>query len=305
MITTVVNRTPGIRPEANRTDEMVVFVQVVAHGSFSHAGRVLGLSPSGVSKLVTRLERRLGVTLLRRSTRHVALTAEGELYHARVLRILDDIDTAEREVSGTTRPAGRIRINSSASYVAHVLADILPAFLSRYQEISVDITQSDAVADLLKEGSDLAIRAGELPASNLIARSLGDTRLIVVASPSWIERHGMPASADDLLNYDRLGFDYSRTAGDWLRPDEAAPARVRVSDGEGIRRLALAGVALARIAEFTIRNDLACGRLVPLLPDSLPVKREPFHVVYVGKSGQLPARVRVLLDYLTTEGRVE
>ncbi|WP_222105775.1 LysR family transcriptional regulator [Paraburkholderia sp. BCC1885] len=299
------NKRLGMRLESNRTDEMVVFTSVVEHGDFSQAGRVLGLSPSGVSKLMTRLERRLGVALLRRSTRHIGLTLEGELFHTRVLRILADIEVAEHEASGTKLASGRIRVSSSASYVAHMLADILPKFLSQYHEVSIDITQSDMVVDLLKEGTDIAIRAGELPASNLIARSLGNTRLIVVASPLWIEQHGMPASVEDLVAVDRLGFAYERAGGEWLRPTESILERVRVSDGEGIRRLALAGVAPARIAEFTIRKDLAAGRLVPLLPDLLPVKREPFHAVYAGKSSQLPARIRVFLDYLTAEGRVE
>jgi DNA-binding transcriptional LysR family regulator len=295
----------GMRLESNRTDEMMVFASVVEHGDFSQAGRILGLSPSAVSKLMTRLERRLGVALLRRSTRHIGLTLEGDLFYTRVQRILADIEVAEREASATKFASGRIRVSSSASYVAHMLADVLPKFLDQYPEVSIDITQSDVVVDLLKESTDIAIRAGELPASNLIARSLGDTRLIVVAAPSWIERHGVPASVEDLLALDRLGFAYERAGGEWLRPTEPILERVRVSDGEGIRRLALAGVAPARIAEFTIRKDLAAGRLVPLLSDLLPVKREPFHAVYAGKSSQLPARIRVFLDYLTTEGRVE
>jgi DNA-binding transcriptional LysR family regulator len=299
------NKRLGIRLESSRTDEMVVFASVVEHGDFSQAGRVLGLSPSGVSKLMTRLERRLDVALLRRSTRHIGLTLEGELFHTRVLRILADIEVAEREASGSKLASGRIRVSSSASYVAHRLADILPKFLSQYEEVSIDITQSDVVVDLLRDGTDIAIRAGDLPASNLIARSLGSTRLIVVAAPQWIEQHGMPASVEELVAVDRLGFAYERAGGEWLQPTESILERVRVSDGEGIRRLALAGVAPARIAEFTIRNDLAAGRLVTLLPDLVPVKHEPFHAVYAGKSSQLPARVRVFLDYLSAEGRVE
>jgi DNA-binding transcriptional LysR family regulator len=294
-----------MRQEPNRAAEMTVFVRVVEHGGFASAGRVLGLSPSAVSKLMTRLEQRLGAALVRRSTRKLALTPEGQQFHARALGILSDIDFAEREVGGANLPSGRIRINSSASYVAHVLADLLPAFLNQYPEISVDVVQTDAVADLLQERSDVAIRAGLLPASSLIARSLGDTRLIVVASPSWIERHGMPANAGDLIARDRLGFSYPRAAGDWLRAGEADHARVRVSDGEGIRRLALAGVAAALIAEFTIREDIARGRLVPLPTQGPLIKREPFHAVYVGQSAKLPARIRVVLDYLAAEGRVD
>lgn len=305
--TRTMNKRLGMRLDSNRTDEMVVFTSVVEHGDFSQAGRVLGLSPSGVSRLMTRLERRLGVALLRRSTRHIGLTLEGELFHTRVVRILADIDVAEREASAANLASGRIRLSSSASYVTHMLADILPKFLSQYPEVSIDITQSDVVVDLLtvRVSTDIAIRAGELPASDLIARSLGNTRLIVVASPLWIEQHGMPATVEDLVAVDRLGFAYQRAGGEWLSPTESILERVRVSDGEGIRRLALAGVAPARIAEFTIRKDLAAGRLVPLLPDLLPIKREPFHAVYAGKSSQLPARIRVFLDYLSADGRVE
>jgi DNA-binding transcriptional LysR family regulator len=300
----IVNRRLESPHNVDRTDEMTVFVSVVERGGFSQAGRALGLSPSGVSKLMSRLEHRLGTALLRRSTRHVGLTPEGEKFYDRVRRILADIELAEREAIGTKVPSGRIRINSSASYVAHVLAHILRKFLGDHSNISIDITLSDIVTDLFKEGCDIAIRAGELSASNLTARSLGDTRLIVVASPTWIDRHGMPGSIDELLAQDRLGFVHLRAGGEWLQAGEPVLERVRVSDGEGIRRLALAGVAPARLAEFTIRSELASGQLVPLLPDSLPVRREPFHAVYVGKSAQLPARLRLFLDYLTVEGRV-
>ena len=294
-----------MRQEPNRAGEMAAFVRVVEQGGFARAGSVLGLSPSAVSKLMTRLEQRLGATLLRRSTRRIALTPEGEQFHARALAILAEIEFAEREIGVARLPAGRIRINSSMSYVAHVLADILPAFLDHYPDISVDIIQTDAVADLLKDGSDIAIRAGALPASSLVARSLGETPLVIVAAPAWIARNGLPLDADDLAARDRVGFAYARASGDWLRAGETSPARVRVSDGEGIRRLVLAGVAPARLAEFTVRHEVARGRLVvlPTKPDA--ARREPFHAVYVGQSGQLPARMRVLLDYLAVSGRVD
>ncbi|NPD69139.1 LysR family transcriptional regulator [Lichenicola cladoniae] len=294
-----------MRQEPNRAGEMAVFAQVVENGSFTQASRLVGLSPSAVSKLITRLEQRLGVTLLRRSTRRIALTPEGELFHGRALGILAEIDLAEREAAGSRLPSGRIRINSSASYVSHVLTAILLEFLERYPDIGIEIIQTDAVSDLLKDGTDVAIRAGPLPTSSLVARALGESALVVVAAPVWIERHGMPANADDLPARDRMGFAYARAAGDWLRTGEAVPARVRVSDGEGIRRLALAGIAPARLAEFTIRAEIARGNLVVLPTTEHEMKLEPFHAVYVGKSGKLPARIRVFLDYLATEGRVD
>lgn len=290
--------------EPNRAADMAVFVHIVAAGDFSGAARGLGLSPSAVSKLVSRLEARLGTRLLRRSTRRLALTPEGEAFHARAQAILADIEAAEREASGSTTPAGRVRINSSASYVTHVLAPILPAFLERYPEVAIDIVQSDALVDMIAERADLAIRAGPLADSSLIARPLGETPLILAASPAWIARHGLPTTVDQLAQHGGLGFAYPRAIGGWLRPMRNEAERVRVSDGEGIRQLALAGVAPARFAAFTIRADLAAGRLVPLLAGQIPVISEAFHAVYLGRSETLPQRVRALLDHLSEHGMV-
>jgi DNA-binding transcriptional LysR family regulator len=290
--------------EPNRAAEMAVFVRVVQAGDFSGAARSMGLSPSAISKLIARLEARLGTRLLRRSTRRLALTSEGENFYARATVIVADIDAAEREAGGARLPAGRVRIASSASYIAHVFAPLLPAFLQRYPDIAVDIVQSDAISDLVADRTDIAIRAGPLRDSSLIARSLGETPLVVVAAPAWIERHGLPTSSDELAAFDRLGFSYPRAAGEWLRPSRVAADRVRVNDGEGIRQLALAGVAPARLAGFTIADDLAAGRLVPLLTDRLAPASEPFHAVYVGRSDTLPQRVQVMLDELTAHGCV-
>lgn len=289
----------------NRAAEMTVFARVVAAGDFSGAARTLGLSPSAVSKLVSRLEARLGTRLFRRTTRQLALTPEGEAFHLRAVAILAEIETAEREAGGARLPAGRVRISSSASYVSHRLASILPAFLERYPDIAVDIVQSDALADLVADGTDIAIRAGMLSDSGLVARPLGRTSLVVVAAPSWVQRHGMPGSVEALAAHDWLSFDYPRAEGTWLRQSRGAPDRVRVNDGEGIRQLALAGVAPARLAGFTIRDDLASGRLLELLPGTSTSATEAFHAVYIGRSEVLPQRVRALLDHLDAHGRVD
>ena len=283
---------------------MAVFVRVVEVGDFSGAARALALSPSAVSKLVSRLETRLGARLFRRSTRRLALTPEGEAFHARARLILAEIEAAEREAGGSKTPVGRIRISSSASYVTHVLARILPTFLGRYPDVSIDIVQSDALADLVADRIDVAIRAGPLADSTLVSRSLGKTPLIVAASPAWIQQHGIPATSGQLAAHDRLGFAYPRAIGGWLRPTHEGPERIRVSDGEGIRQLALAGIAPARLAGFTVRMDIAEGRLVQLLTDLQSAESEAFHAVYVGRSETLPQRVRVFLDYISEHGMV-
>ena len=298
-------RTWGIDIEPNRLAEMATFARVIETGGFSGAARALGMSPSAVSKVISRLETRLGARLLRRSTRRLALTSEGEAFLAWTLTILADLEAAEREAGGAALPAGRICLNTSSSYLTHVLAKTLPKFLTHFPDIAIDIVQSDAVADLVAGRSDIAVRAGPLKVSNLRARSLGSTALVIAAAPSWIEHHGLPGSIDELARHDRLGFAYPRAQGEWLSPSADRPARVRVSDGEGIRRLALAGIGPARLAHFTISDDLAVGRLVRIAETLLPEVREEFHVVYLGRAEQLPSRVRVLLDHLQDQGRVD
>src|SRR5205085_10389883 len=149
------------------------------------------------------------------------------------------------EASSRTDPAGRIRINSSASYVAHRLAPILPEFVRQFPQISVDIIQSDAIADLLAEGSDIAIRAGALADSALLARSLGKTNFVFVAAPSWIEANGRPSSPASLGPRDLVNLAYRSPAPH--RRGTAQSVRIQISDGEGVRQLVLAGVGPARM----------------------------------------------------------
>ena len=295
------------RPEVNRSGEMEVFVRVVELGGFSPAARAARMTPSAVSKLIARLEARLGARLLSRSTRQLQLTPEGCAFYERATRILADLEDAE----GVGEQAvGRVRVNTSASYFTHVLAPALPAFLALHPGVTLDIVQTDAVVDLLAERTDLAIRAGPLKSSSLVARKLGETPLIIVAAPFYLERYGEPCSIADLEQHNRLGFGYTRAVDGWpLRDKEEAvimPAtgRVQASDGEGLRHLALAGVGLARLAAFTVRTDIAAGRLVPVLSDLDPGELEIFHAVYVGQGGPLPSRVRALLNYLAERGRV-
>ncbi len=284
---------------SGRMEEMEVFVKVVELDGLAPAARALGFVPSAVSRIIARLETRLGIRLLRRSTRRIALTEEGERFYSRAVAILADMEIAEREAAGASSPTGRVRINSSASYVTHVLRHILPAFLEKYPGIALDIIQTDTVANLISEASDIAVRSGPMENSELIAKPLGETHIVTVASPTWIERQ-----ADVRPVTDQIGFTYRRAAGIWLRTAEGGQERIRVSDGEGKRQLALAGIAPASLAYFTVRADLQAGRLRQLSSDDTPEGRELFHAVFLGPSHTLPARIRVMLDYLGEHGRV-
>ncbi|MCZ4073352.1 LysR family transcriptional regulator [Agrobacterium sp. LMR679] len=299
------------RLEINRAGEMEIFVRVVELGGFSRAAAAANMTPSAVSKLIARLESRLGARLLNRSTRQLQITPEGCAFYERATRILADLEEAERAVGEGEQPVGRVRINTSASYATHILAPILPRFLALHPGITLDIVQTDVVVDLLAERMDVAVRAGPLKSSTLVARKLGETGMIIAAAPAYLERCGVPQTMADLEDHNRLGFGYARSVDGWPLRDAGktvvipATGRVQVSDGEGLRRLALAGVGLVRLAAFTVREDIAAGRLVSVLDHLDTGETEMFHAVYVGQRGPLPARIRALLDFLGEHGRVK
>ncbi|MCW7541649.1 LysR family transcriptional regulator [Aquabacterium sp. A7-Y] len=290
--------------DVNRSGEMEVFVQVVDRGGFSAAARHLELTPSAVSKLIGRLEARLGARLVHRSTRKLQLTPEGSEFYERCARVLADIDEAERSASGGGAPRGRVRVNASLPFGHHVLLPLVPRFAEQYPELALDITLTDQVVDLMEERTDIAIRWGRLPASGLVARLLGETRQAIVAAPAYLRRHGTPRTPGDLLVHKRLGWSYRRSRPDWPMLVDGrcveikVAGSVRAGDGETLRRLAIEGVGLARLSLFHVQADLDAGRLVPVLEAFNPGEREPVHAVYLGGPGRLPARVRVVLDFL-------
>lgn len=293
------------RQDINRSFEMAVFVAVVEAGAFSAAGRRLELTPSAVSKLINRLEARLGTRLLQRSTRQLHTTPEGDAFYVQCKRILDDIDGAEREAAQGAAPRGRLRINCFIPFGVHYLLPILPEFKERYPDIMLDVVVSDAIVDLLEDRTDIAIRTGRLKESNLVARKLGEDCMIVAAAPSYLARHGTPRRPQDLSKHTLLGFNFKHQKEAWPFSDGAGgtihvtpPGDVLVSDGESMRQLVLAGMGLGRFMSQHVQNDIAQGRLVQLLQDYGTGDIETVHAVFMGPGLQVPARVRVMLDYL-------
>lgn len=293
------------RPDINRSGEIEVFVRVVEDGSFSAAARTLRMTPSAVSKLIGRLEARLGARLVSRSTRKLQLTPEGTGFYESGLRILADMAAAEQEAAAGTAPRGRLRVNTYVPFGVHRLIPLLPRFLERYPEISVDLVLSDSVIDLMAERADVAIRAGPLSESRLMARKLGQSPVVVVAAPSYVETHETPLTPTDLDRHNRMGFGFVRHLDGWPFLDAAGNSimvpiigNTLVSDGEAMRLMALAGAGIARLARWHVAADIAAGRLVPLLEDFNPGDEEATHAVYVGQGRHLPARVRAFLDFL-------
>ena len=292
------------RIEVNRSGEMEAFVHVVDRGSFSAGARVLGMTPSAVSKLIVRLEARLGTQLVHRSTRKLQLTPEGRNFYERSVRVLADMDEAERCAAAGALPRGRVSINASVSFGHHVLAPLIPRFTRQHPEVTLDISLTDRVVDLMEERADVAIRWGELPSSELVARRLGTTRQVIVASPAYLARYGTPHTPQELEAHNRLGYTHRRRSAEWaLRVDGRtiempAVGNVRVADGETLRVLVVEGLGLARLSRYRVQGDIDAGRLVPVMEDFNPGDVAPIHAVYLGKAGRLPARVRALLDFL-------
>jgi DNA-binding transcriptional LysR family regulator len=299
------------RPDINRSGEIEVFVRVVEAGSFSAAARALRMTPSAVSKLIARLEARLGARLISRSTRRLQLTPEGAAFHDSGTRILADLDAAEREAAAGAAPRGRLRVNSYVPFGQHRLMPLLPLFLERYPEIAVEAVLTDSVIDLMEERADVAIRAGPLRESRLVARKLGQSPMAVVAAPAYLEARGTPRTPADLTSHNMLAFGFVRHIDGlpFIGADGAAivvpiAGNATVSDGEAMRLAALAGAGIARLARWHVEPDIAAGRLVPLLEAFNPGDVEPTHAVYVGHGKHLPARVRAFLDFLAEAVRL-
>lgn len=290
--------------DANRFAELEMLVLVAERGSLSAAARQLGMSPSAVSKTMSRLEARLGVQLLQRSTRRLQLTPEGAQLCERGKRVLADLDELEACVAVRSAPRGLVRINTSSSTGKMLLVPLVPQLLATHPGLRLEISLSDQIVDLVEAGIDIAIRWGQLPSSDLVARLLGHTRQAIVGSPAYLQKHGTPTTLEELERHNRLGANYRRRAPDWpLRVDGKAAdmpiiGNLRASDGDFLRQLALQGVGLARLSIYHIHADLRAGRLVPVMEDFNPHEVEPIHAVYLGKSGRLPARIRAVLDFL-------
>lgn len=290
---------------------MSVFVRVVEDGGYTAAAKSCAMSPSAVSKLISRLENRLGARLLNRSTRRQLLTPEGTAFYERSLTILAALDEAEQEAAASSAPQGTVRVNCNVDIGRLYLLPLLNEFLCHHPGVSVEIFLSDEVVDLISSRADVAIRSGPLKSSNLVARRLGETRTLIVASPTYLETRGIPRLPSDLAGHHCLGFTFSQPSMEWsFKAGDGesicvpVTGNARVSDGNGVRDLAIHGLGLARVGFCQVEQDLAAGRLVPVLEDFMPPGKTEVHAVYVGQGGRLPTRVRAFMDFLAANLKI-
>jgi DNA-binding transcriptional LysR family regulator len=288
---------------ADRAREMALFVSVVERGSFSAAGRHLDLSPSAVARAVGRIEARLGVRLLLRSTRLLTITAEGRSYVQAARRILAELDDAEQQIADQGAPRGRLRVSAALSHGRLCVVPILGRFAELYPNILIDIALTDTLVDVSAGEADVAVRFGPLPDSALTARKLGETGRVIVSSPDYLARHGAPTAPEDLHRHNCLNFNFRRAEPIWPFRREGVDFSLSVSgsivanNGETLGQLAASGVGIARVGEFSVAEEIAHGRLVRLLEEFNPGDVEHIHAVFVG-GASTPARVRAFVDFL-------
>ncbi|HEY5947953.1 MAG TPA: LysR family transcriptional regulator [Kofleriaceae bacterium] len=284
---------------------MALFASVVQHHSFSAAARELGLVKSAVSKRVSQLEERLGVRLLTRTTRKLALTEDGVRYYEHCAVLLAAADAAQEAIAGaSTAERGRLRINAPIAFAQLYLADALTAFLARYPQIEIELTADNKFVDVVEGGFDIVIRISQLNDSSLIARRLSVDRLVVCGSPAYFAKHGRPGAPPDLIGHNCLHYSLVSQAGEWrFRDANRQPYVVPVSgnltcsDGATLRHAALAGLGLFVAPLFMVARDVDAGRLELVLEGT---RRAEIGIYAMFASRrQLPVRTKLVLDHLS------
>ena len=287
----------------NLTD-IAVFVQVVDSGSFTAAAERLGLTRSVVSKYISRLEDRLKVRLLNRTTRRLSLTEAGQVFYERSQFGLGEIEAAEAEVAKLqATPRGRLKINAPMSFGILHIAPALAEFQRQNPEVQLDMNLDDRQIDLVEEGYDVAIRIAELPDSSMVATPLAPCHHIVCASSDYVERYGTPRTPDDLRKHNILSYRYQDSPNEWrfLSPDgrySSVPVTgsIEMNNSLALRQAALGGAGIMLTPTFIVGEDIASGRLLRLLPE-YRTKEVTIYAVYAGRRHLTP-KVRTFIDYM-------
>lgn len=288
----------------DRLAAIQVFAQVVESGSFAKAADRLGLSTSAASRQVAELETHLQTRLLNRTTRRVSLTESGQQFYERAVQLMTDLAEAEQEASSAAVvPRGTIRLTTSVNFGVRHVAPAIAEFLDRYPDVGFDVSLSDRVVDLVEEGLDLAIRIGPPGADNLVARKLGETRMVPCASPDYLAKHKAPKTPEDLAHHNCFTYEYVSPRHVWRFRDRSGAERaVRVAgrlhsnNGDLLAEVAARGAGIVFEPAFIVGPEVRAGRLVPLLQDFEPLP-VPIYALYPSRK-HLSAKVRRFVEFL-------
>lgn len=286
-----------------------VLAAIVRNGSFAGAGQALHMSQPGVSRSIARLEARLGIRLVERTTRSVTLTDEGRRLYEQVVPLLDGLEQAAASViEGRTAVRGRLRVNMHPFFSQLIRGPVLKRFLESNRGLELELITRDQLGDMVAEGFDVAIRLGEPRPSTLIARKLWDTRILTVAAPSYLKRRGRPQTPEELESGRHVFIDFRdpetgrNFQWEFHRGRKivkvATGGQLTVSDIVTLHRLCLAGFGIAQVMEFGVEKLLVDGQLVELFPD-WPDERFPLYALYPSRN-YLPAKTRVFLDFVSS-----
>jgi DNA-binding transcriptional LysR family regulator len=292
----------------DRFEEMRAFAAVVDAGSFVRAADALEVSTTAVSRLIGALEGRLGVRLLHRTTRKLSVTAEGEAFHARCKELLVGVDEAEAEATSGAREAiGPLRLNVPVSFGLLHLAPLWPLFLQRHPRVTLDVTLSDRIVDLVDEGYDVAVRIAQLPSSSLVSRKLTSTRLVLCASPKYLRRHGAPAQPSEIARHAVFTYTLLAMGEQWAFEGPDGPVSVKVTprmrsnSGDTCCAAALQHQGIVLQPSFMVGTHLRSGALVEVLPQYRSLELGVY-AVYASRKHVTP-KVRVLIDFLVAAFR--
>jgi DNA-binding transcriptional LysR family regulator len=285
---------------SDRLQQLAIFVRTVETGSFSKAAREFGMTQPSVSRTIAALEERLGVKLVTRTTRQLALTDAGEALLARAREALTSVDDAENAARGADRLTGTLRVALSTPFGTRQIVPLLPGFLERQPELSVELLMSDRYENLIAEGADLALRLGEQPASGFVTRKLASTRRLFIASPSYVARRGTPTTLAEFARHDLVGRDsdgpsWSATRGGRTEIQPVAP-RVRTNSAAAVVACVAAGLGIGMASFWMCADELASNRVVELLGE---YRLEPVTAYVVFPGGRRPSqKARAFADYL-------
>lgn len=287
----------------DKLDAMRIFVRVVESGSFSQAARDLNVSQPTVSKQLAALEARLGTQLLARNSRNLAVTPAGQDYYEATMRILQDIDYVEEKIlEGQSTPSGLVRVSLSPALGRMFVIPRLRDFRDRFPDVAIEMEVSSRHVDLIEEGIDVAIRIGRLSDSALVARRIGDMRMITLASADYLARYGTPQTLDELRSHQRIAYVYQGDIIGWGFQVDGRPVTVdgggafRTNDAEHVRGAVLAGLGIAHHASWLFTDVLASGQVLRILEQHAP---PAFPINAVTAAGRrMPSRVRQFIDFL-------
>ncbi|MDF3034801.1 MAG: LysR family transcriptional regulator [Paucimonas sp.] len=287
----------------DRFKQISTYVEVIAKGSLSAAARAEGIAPAMITRRLDALEQRLGIKLLQRTTRKIALTDEGAAFLEDCQRILAELENAEASVAArSARASGHLNISAPAGFGRDHVAPLIPSFLAEHRDVTVTLNLNDRVVDLIGEGIDVAVRIAALSDSSLVGVKLADNQRVVVASPAYLKRHGKPETPEDLASHNCLAFSSAGSQRGWTFLQEGKNVTMKVggnmvcNDGAVLRDWALAGKGLAWRSMWEVAADIEAGRLVTVL-NRYSAPGNDIYAVFTQRR-HLPLRIRAFVDFL-------